>query len=52
MDGIFYAEGPGIPAGKLLGDVNATDLAPTVCALLGMAFPAKSEGTALFPPHR
>jgi len=52
MDGIFYAEGPGIPAGKLLGDVHATDVAPTVCALLGIAPPPRAEGSALFLPNR
>jgi alkaline phosphatase D len=47
MGGIFYAEGPHFPAGKTLAKVRAVDIAPTVCACLGLSPPSRSGGRNL-----
>jgi hypothetical protein len=47
MGGIFYAEGPGIPRGKELPEVRAVDVAPSVCAMLGIETPAGMDGRAV-----
>ncbi len=36
MDATFLAAGPGIPAGRTLGRIAMTDVAPTLAALLGL----------------
>ncbi len=48
MGAIFFALGRGVPKATKLGSVRAIDVAPTAAALLGIAPPAMSEGTALF----
>lgn len=48
MQGIFYAEGPGIPAGNVLDAARGVDVAPTVCALLGLPPPPHTDGENLF----
>jgi predicted AlkP superfamily pyrophosphatase or phosphodiesterase len=47
MGGIFYAEGPHFPAGRRLGAVRAVDVAPTICACLGLPPPPSAEGADL-----
>jgi predicted AlkP superfamily phosphohydrolase/phosphomutase len=47
LQGIFYAVGPGIPAGSRLGTIQAIDVAPTVARLLGIPAPAQSIGRSL-----
>lgn len=47
MGGIFYAEGPDIPRGREIPDVRAVDVAPSICALLGIRRPAAMDGHAL-----
>ena len=42
--GIFYLEGPGVPGGKVLPEVREVDVAPTVCALLGIPPPPHADG--------
>jgi predicted AlkP superfamily pyrophosphatase or phosphodiesterase len=39
--------GPGVPAGRVSRAVDVRDVAPTVCALLGIAPPSGSSGAAL-----
>ena len=47
MHGIFFAEGPGVPAGKRLDEVRGIDVAPTICALLNIPPPPDADGTSL-----
>jgi arylsulfatase A-like enzyme len=47
MGGIFYAEGPHFPSGRALGEMRAVDIAPTVCACLGLPPPPRCEGRNL-----
>jgi len=47
MGGVFYAEGPDFPAGKALAEVRAVDIAPTICACLGIPPPPRCEGKSL-----
>ena len=47
MGGIFYAEGPDFAPGRVLGEVRAVDVAPTVCACLGIPPPPMCEGVNL-----
>lgn len=49
MQGVLYAEGPGIPAGRVLDTARGVDVAPTVCALLGIPPPPRADGSNLFP---
>jgi predicted AlkP superfamily pyrophosphatase or phosphodiesterase len=51
MGGIFYAEGPDFPAGRRLEGIRAVDVAPTVCACLGIPPPPKAEGVSLLGPR-
>lgn len=48
LDGIFIAQGPGIPAGQPLTGPRIIDLAPTILHLLGEPAPADMDGVALF----
>ena len=47
MGGILYAEGPHFSPGKALAEVQAVDIAPTVCACLGLSPPPRCEGRNL-----
>ncbi|MGC8763015.1 MAG: alkaline phosphatase family protein [Acidobacteriota bacterium] len=49
VQGILYLEGPGIPAGKVLPQASAVDVAPTVCRILGLPPPPDAEGRSLVP---
>lgn len=49
MAGILYAEGPGVPAGLHPNDARVVDVAPTVCALLGIPAPPRADGASLLP---
>ena len=42
----FFIAGPGIPAGKSLGEVDMRDIAPTLAAILGVRLP-RAEGRNL-----
>jgi len=53
MQGILLALGRGVAPGSRLGLVASVDVAPTVCRLLGISPPARSEGhpiAAIGPP--
>jgi hypothetical protein len=43
MHGIFYAAGPGIAAGRVLGAVEQVDVYALICRLLGVE-PAANDG--------
>jgi hypothetical protein len=45
-DGLFVAAGPGIPAGPVGRDVDLLDVAPTLCALLGVEL-STAEGVPI-----
>jgi predicted AlkP superfamily pyrophosphatase or phosphodiesterase len=47
MRSIFFVMGPGIPAGKQLGEIDMRDIAPSVAHLLGMVM-NNVEGKSLF----
>jgi predicted AlkP superfamily phosphohydrolase/phosphomutase len=47
-EGFLIAAGPGIEAGAQLDEADILDLAPTVCALLGVPVPEKMVGRVLF----
>lgn len=47
MGGMFYAEGPHFLSGNSLDEVHAVDVAPTVCACLGISPPPRCEGRSL-----
>lgn len=47
LHAIFYAAGPGVPAGARPGLVRAVDLAPTAARLLGIPPPPQSVGHAV-----
>lgn len=47
MGGIFCAEGPDFPPGQALAEVRAVDIAPTICACLGIPPPPRCEGRSL-----
>lgn len=47
MNGLFYAWGEGVKPGRKLGAVRAVDVAPTVCALLGLPPLPHADGKAL-----
>jgi len=49
VQGVLYLEGPGIPAGKVLPQASAVDVAPTVCRLLGLSPPPRADGKSLVP---
>lgn len=52
MAGILYAEGPGIPAGRSPESARVIDVAPTICALLGIAPPPHADGKNLLEKER
>jgi predicted AlkP superfamily phosphohydrolase/phosphomutase len=43
----FVVAGPGVAAGARLGVIRQIDIAPTLCALLGISPPAQATGTVL-----
>jgi predicted AlkP superfamily phosphohydrolase/phosphomutase len=47
LHGIFLLAGEGVAAGAELGEVQHVDLAPTLCALLGIDPPANAVGRVL-----
>ncbi len=47
MRASFFAEGPGIPKGKALGEIDQRDIAPTVAKVLKVPFPS-ADGKPLF----
>lgn len=47
MRASFFAAGPGVPAGKDLGEIDMRDIAPTVARIMGVDFPS-AKGTPLF----
>ena len=47
MHALFVVAGPGVKAGADLGIVRAVDVAPTLCALLGIDPPSEAEGVVL-----
>ena len=54
LQGAFAIAGPGVAAGVDLGQIRQIDIAPTLCALLGIEPPAQAQGAvldkALAPP--
>jgi len=48
MNSAFLIVGPGIAAGKSLGEIDIRDIAPTLAAILGLRL-AQAEGRDLFP---
>ena len=44
-DGVFLANGPGIPPGVKLADVNMVDVAPAMLYALGLEIPEDLDGT-------
>ncbi len=47
MNGIFYAWGAGVRAGRRLPEISGLDIAPTVCGLLNIAPPPRASGKAV-----
>ncbi len=47
MGAVFYAWGDGVRAGAAVAKAYAVDVAPTVCALLGIPPPPRAEGRVL-----
>ena len=47
MQAAFAVAGPGVAAGADLGVVRQIDIAPTLCALLGIDPPAHASGRVL-----
>jgi len=47
MAGVLYAWGAGVTPGRILPAVKAVDVAPTVCALLGLPLLPAADGKAL-----
>jgi predicted AlkP superfamily pyrophosphatase or phosphodiesterase len=47
MHSTFLIEGPGIPAGKNLGEIDMRDIAPTVARVLNVSLPS-AQGKPLF----
>jgi len=43
----FVVAGPGVAAGAKLGRIRQIDIAPTLCALLGISRPAQATGVVL-----
>ncbi|MBK9250603.1 MAG: alkaline phosphatase family protein [Proteobacteria bacterium] len=43
MHAVFYAKGPGVPAGRNLGVIDMRQIAPTFAAVLDVALPSASE---------
>lgn len=49
MHGIFYAAGPGITPGRVLGAVEQVDVYALMCQLLGIQPPRTTECGSAFP---
>jgi len=47
MRASFFLSGPGVPAGRSLGEIDMRDVAPTLARVLGIGL-AAAEGRALF----
>ncbi len=47
MRAALFIDGPGVPAGRALGEVDMRDIAPTAARLMDVAFPS-AEGKPLF----
>jgi predicted AlkP superfamily phosphohydrolase/phosphomutase len=47
MHAIFMIKGPGVASGVSLGAIRQIDIAPTLCALLGLDPPAQAKGRVL-----
>ena len=47
MQAAFAVAGPGVAPGADLGTIRQIDVAPTLCALLGLGPPAQAKGTVL-----
>jgi predicted AlkP superfamily pyrophosphatase or phosphodiesterase len=47
MRSVFFAAGPGIAAGKEIGEIDMRDIAPTLAHLLGVTL-STAEGKTLF----
>ena len=47
MHAHFVVAGPGVSAGVGLGVIRQIDIAPTLCALLGIDPPAQARGRVL-----
>jgi predicted AlkP superfamily pyrophosphatase or phosphodiesterase len=50
MNSAFFITGPGITAGKSLGEIDMRDIAPTLAAILGVRL-VQAEGRDLFAPQ-
>jgi predicted AlkP superfamily pyrophosphatase or phosphodiesterase len=51
MDAAFFIVGPGIPAGRRLGQIDMRDIAPTLADLLGLQIP-NVEGRSVLTPRK
>ena len=51
MRAAFFVAGPGIPAGRSLGEIDMRDVAPTLAGVLGVRLPA-AEGRDLIRLRR
>ena len=49
MQAAFTVSGPGVARGVHLGTIHQVDIAPTLCALLGIDPPAQAQGHVLRP---
>jgi predicted AlkP superfamily phosphohydrolase/phosphomutase len=47
MQAAFTVSGPGVAAGVDLGTIRQIDVAPTLCALMGLGPPAQAKGSVL-----
>lgn len=47
MRSVFFVAGPGVTAGKQIGEIDMRDIAPTIAHLLGVAL-SSAEGKILF----
>ena len=47
MQASFTVRGPGVSAGADLGLIRQIDIAPTLCALLGIGPPAQATGQVI-----
>lgn len=44
VDGVFFARGPGVPAGRSTGDLSVDDITPSVLAWLGLPVGRNMDG--------
>jgi arylsulfatase A-like enzyme len=49
MQAALTFAGPGVAEGKDLGQVRLIDVAPTLCALVGIEPPANAQGRVIQP---